>query len=372
MYRMRRVTQARVRNTVQYDAIQARARLPRPGTADHDYYFVLHWWYSTLLVTRRVYQVSDTSGSVHERLSPMSGRSPIMPATPRGPRPPPNYAVPVPVPPGLSYAGSHTKVWAPGRCTRCSGRCWRVQDYVRQGAPGPTNTEDVNDIVCDACTRNPDRVKPCLICWENCVPITVRHAPCSSAHTFCGTCLAAHCETLVESEHSSIRCPTEGCDETLTDKELRLFAPGVVDKVHGLRKRGNLSWLRRFLDDNPSLLEWLATGEAEVQACPCCARLVQRAGGCSHMTCRCGGEFCWLCGETLPVCQHQGCSADGSRKPILQLDVAAFITERQQRRVSFCMTTHARLGADSLAGCLPADIVRNIAMIAVPALSTLE
>mmetsp|Transcript_11931 Transcript_11931/g.28085 ORF Transcript_11931/g.28085 Transcript_11931/m.28085 type:complete len:272 (-) Transcript_11931:40-855(-) len=31
--------------------------------------------------------------------------------------------------------------------------------------------------------------------------------------------------------------------------------------------------------------------------CPGCGRQVQRNGGCPHMTCRCGVEFCWWCGK---------------------------------------------------------------------------
>jgi hypothetical protein len=31
--------------------------------------------------------------------------------------------------------------------------------------------------------------------------------------------------------------------------------------------------------------------------CPGCAVIVEREGGCSHMTCRCGTEFCYRCGR---------------------------------------------------------------------------
>ncbi|KAI9065614.1 hypothetical protein FKP32DRAFT_1647261 [Trametes sanguinea] len=36
--------------------------------------------------------------------------------------------------------------------------------------------------------------------------------------------------------------------------------------------------------------------------CPRCTELVERKGGCPHMTCRCGAEFCYVCGELYDKC----------------------------------------------------------------------
>ncbi|CDO75759.1 hypothetical protein BN946_scf184921.g35 [Trametes cinnabarina] len=36
--------------------------------------------------------------------------------------------------------------------------------------------------------------------------------------------------------------------------------------------------------------------------CPRCTELVERKSGCPHMTCRCGGEFCYVCGELYSNC----------------------------------------------------------------------
>ncbi|KAI5820888.1 hypothetical protein BZA77DRAFT_239236 [Pyronema omphalodes] len=37
--------------------------------------------------------------------------------------------------------------------------------------------------------------------------------------------------------------------------------------------------------------------------CPKCKRIVERRSGCLHMTCRCGGEFCYNCGKLYRECR---------------------------------------------------------------------
>ncbi|KAI1169743.1 hypothetical protein F4777DRAFT_592493 [Nemania sp. FL0916] len=33
------------------------------------------------------------------------------------------------------------------------------------------------------------------------------------------------------------------------------------------------------------------------RSCPGCKRVVEQISGCDHMTCKCGGEFCYVCGR---------------------------------------------------------------------------
>ena len=38
------------------------------------------------------------------------------------------------------------------------------------------------------------------------------------------------------------------------------------------------------------------------KACPSCKNVVEKSSGCLHMTCRCGTEFCYRCGQRYGNC----------------------------------------------------------------------
>lgn len=51
-------------------------------------------------------------------------------------------------------------------------------------------------------------------------------------------------------------------------------------------------WLKKCEDDSETL-NWL---ESHTKDCPKCSTLIEKNGGCNHMTCRkCHWEFCWVC-----------------------------------------------------------------------------
>jgi hypothetical protein len=39
------------------------------------------------------------------------------------------------------------------------------------------------------------------------------------------------------------------------------------------------------------------------QSCQECKRVVELSGGCNHITCLCGHEFCYMCGEKWRTCE---------------------------------------------------------------------
>lgn len=51
-------------------------------------------------------------------------------------------------------------------------------------------------------------------------------------------------------------------------------------------------------------LQTLEYAEREnFRRCYQCAYMVERNGGCNHMTCRCGSSFCYICGLRWRTCQ---------------------------------------------------------------------
>jgi len=79
---------------------------------------------------------------------------------------------------------------------------------------------------------------------------------CNSGHEFCFSCL--------ENNHEPIRCD-------------------LVKK-----------WIKKCKDDSETF-NWISVNTKE---CPKCSAIIEKNGGCNHMTCRnagCKHEFCWLC-----------------------------------------------------------------------------
>ena len=43
---------------------------------------------------------------------------------------------------------------------------------------------------------------------------------------------------------------------------------------------------------------------SKFKQCAQCKFYIEKNHGCNHMTCRCGYEFCYLCGEKYGTCPH--------------------------------------------------------------------
>ncbi|KAH6854220.1 hypothetical protein B0I37DRAFT_410323 [Chaetomium sp. MPI-CAGE-AT-0009] len=56
-----------------------------------------------------------------------------------------------------------------------------------------------------------------------------------------------------------------------------------------------------FVDRTVIRMARLARGDSMFQFCPRCQRLVMRAGGCNHIACLCGNNFCIICAGDWPV-----------------------------------------------------------------------
>jgi len=55
--------------------------------------------------------------------------------------------------------------------------------------------------------------------------------------------------------------------------------------------------LERSADDDSALSRWKRSADTQVCRSEHCNYVIEKNAGCIHMTCRCGYEFCWVCGE---------------------------------------------------------------------------
>ena len=107
-------------------------------------------------------------------------------------------------------------------------------------------------------------------------------------------------------------CPTKGCGAWIPPRDIK------PDPVHPDRKAGrcpkcrakvcarcNGRWHPGAADcpTDPATRAFAALAHTEGwQRCYHCNATVELKEGCNHMTCRCGAEFCMLCGEKWKGC----------------------------------------------------------------------
>ena len=118
----------------------------------------------------------------------------------------------------------------------------------------------------------------------------------------CRWCPMDDCENGVIGDRGNINFPKLTCDQCLTD-----FCYECSDYWHeGVScrrkdrlkaKKENKAEVRRKRKEERDTKQWMKQNKT-IKCAKCCA-LVQRKEGCNHMTCPCGHEFCWLCGETI-------------------------------------------------------------------------
>lgn len=140
--------------------------------------------------------------------------------------------------------------------------------------------------------------------WEN--------ADRCSAHDICRECMQQYVEVkILEDGLWNIRCPGVGCryrligqdvEEALTHSRRQDEA---LEKHARLRNENFAPRLQEMLAAQSSKAEQASTDSSEdfllaqCQVCPTCSVLVRREGGCTHIACRCGADFCFGCGAPL-------------------------------------------------------------------------
>ncbi|GLI80026.1 hypothetical protein PoHVEF18_008374 [Penicillium ochrochloron] len=101
-------------------------------------------------------------------------------------------------------------------------------------------------------------------------------------------CPAANCRAWISPRFLKPRSKTQKCPYCRV-----AICPLCRDLAHGDRQ----------CTDDPGLGEILDVARRRHwQRCYRCHALVERNGGCSHIKCPCGADFCYLCGRAYPSC----------------------------------------------------------------------
>lgn len=133
-------------------------------------------------------------------------------------------------------------------------------------------------------------------------------------------CTDARCGAYIaiESHASKARCKlalSKSIDKNKTKGDIiasicPVCYQGTCPKCRGNAHEGTCVYEVSDHDD------WADMERDGVVNCPRCSAMVTIIDGCNHLTCRCGAEFCYLCGKTWRTCHCILYNAHESRLPI--------------------------------------------------------
>lgn len=203
----------------------------------------------------------------------------------------------------------------------------------------------------------------CKICMDAVPPSDAHSASSGCGHTFCASCLAGYIRVKIQDRIADVRCPEDGCGSILDPELCRCMLPVeafeawcavmcesmvrgankvycpfkdcsamMVDDVGGDVVESECPSCKRLFCARCGVTWHAGVGCAEYEQlavgdrgkedlvvmemamgekwkrCPQCKFLVQKSDGCLHITCRCGFEFCYGCGEQWGA-SHSSCGA---------------------------------------------------------------
>lgn len=235
-------------------------------------------------------------------------------------------------------------------CSQCKVASWSKQ----RGGAGS------GEVWCAPCTANPQRVKRCVVCMEP--SLLVRPLCCKAKgieQGCCATCFKQCVNARINEGCMIPRCPIPECKEALTVKTLWRLAPFQLAALKVMRAERRTTGMLEMFEAQPDLATWALQGNT--QMCPQCFTLVERTRGCRHMTCRCGAEFCYACGNTYPCSNGEGGQpCENGSTPRLPVNQQMLDERRHARAIAFLMGSHPRLGKESSVKLLPTELHRAI------------
>jgi len=129
----------------------------------------------------------------------------------------------------------------------------------------------------------------------------------SCGHSICRECLRGLLESCTDGDLMQLRCPDKTCMRRFTDHEYNHM--NFID--HKLIAR-----IKELVNEKGSKIEGDFRTKVwayfNIKHCPGCNRMMQKNGGCKHMTCKCSHQFCWYC---MGEWNHNGQSGYIYHKP---------------------------------------------------------
>ncbi|WOK99603.1 putative E3 ubiquitin-protein ligase ARI2 isoform X1 [Canna indica] len=205
----------------------------------------------------------------------------------------------------------------------------------------------------------------CNVCFEDVSICVATRMDCG--HCFCDDCWTENFAVAIKDGKSRIRCMAPRCniicDEAIVkillfqrdqkiadrfeksllesyveDNDLVKWCPSVPHCGNAIRVEGDVVceveckcgfhfcfnclqeahspcscqmwklWVQKCHDESGTA-DWILVN---TKSCPKCHKLVEKNGGCNHVTCKCGQYFCWLCGGATGA-EHSINSIDGHK-----------------------------------------------------------
>jgi len=190
----------------------------------------------------------------------------------------------------------------------------------------------------------------------------------SCGHLFCQSCLSQYVGRESREQRQTC-CPL--CKKALLNREvaachefLKIEAPELLAAIQGNSTSSSSSSRDEVVRGRPedeacrACLEQFAHME-EMKRCPSCNALIEKNGGCDHMTCRCGHSFNWsevpvLATSTSTPCNcvhaHPDFGVWGTTCPNSTMSAHAKLVARRAGLVAVAVPT--AVGCTVLAGGL--------------------